>query len=198
MAESEKQTGDLKERLSALMADWTTEISAVLRALDMARARIEELEKRLSEREKPAESHNDGQQAEVEAMRSELAARKSLVKSLRSDAERAKALEKELAQNRQAIAAMKQSIESDARTIAELRLRSRSWERKYRRLAEEKSREPSTESDNYTYSDVFTDTGVAMFLDETTHVDGTHTVVIDMTEPLRKAREERRRKRQTG
>lgn len=193
MAKSASQIDALRERLNALMTDWEAEISAVMHALDEALARVEELERRLDARDKPAPQSQAAQHAEVEAMRAELAARKSLVKRLRSDAERGKALERELAQNRQVIETMKDSIERDARTIAELRLSANSWERKYRRLIEAGSSEPGPDSDRFSYSDVFTDTGVAMFLDETTEADGARTVVIDMTEPLREAREARRR-----
>jgi chromosome segregation ATPase len=257
MAKSEPQIDDLRKRLSGLLADWGTEISAVMRVLENQQAlaatqfeevraledqanelaklrqrvrerdlaldhlkkkskekdvrlaelerehkracvRIEELERKLGALDKPTQHQKGGQQAEVEAMRAELAARKSLVKSLRTDAERGKTLEKKLAEDREVIATMKESIERHASTIAELRRSSDSWERKYRRLAEAANGEPSRDSDMFSDSDIFTDTAVALFLDETVEVDGSHTVVIDMTEPLREARDERRRKGQKG
>jgi chromosome segregation ATPase len=157
-------------------------------------ARVEELERKLGAPDNPVQHQKGGQQAELEALRAELAARKSLIKSLRTDAERGKAFEKELAENREVIATMKESIDRHAKTIAELRRSSDSWERKYRRVVEQGNRKSSRDSDMPPDSDILTDTGVEMFIDETMEVDGTHTIVIDMTEPLRKARDERRRK----
>lgn len=214
MAKPEPQIEDLKERLRGLLADWGTEIPAVIGALDRlnaeskqkdvsfaeletkyknARARIEELERKLEASDKPAQHHNAGQQAEFEAMRTELAARKSLVKNMRADAERGKALEKELAYSRDVIATMKESIEADAKTIAELKLSANRWERKYRKLAEAGNAAQPQDNEEFSYSTAFSDTGVAMFLAATNEVSGTKTVVIDMTEPLREARDERRR-----
>lgn len=154
-----------------------------------ARARIEELERQLSTPAEPAQQQSAVPQDEVEAMRAELAARKSLVKSLRGDAERGKALEKELAQNREVLATMKASIDRHARTIAELRRSSENWERKYRDLVETAGKSLSRESDRIPRG-----TRIEPTVDGPAEVDGTRTVVIDMTEPLRAARDERRRK----
>jgi chromosome segregation ATPase len=272
MAKSEPQTDDLelddlRERLSGLLSDWGTEISAVLHALEnqqssaatqveqvealrsqvtelnelrqrvrdrdlaldylkkksnekdvrfaalekeleTARGRIADLERQNVERDKPSQQLDGDQQAEFEAMRAELAARKSLVKSLRTDAERSKTLEKELQENRDVIARMQETIGNHAKTITELRLSCDSWERKYRRLVEGGSAEeqnvaaldpgattiqadndqPSCEGNEFTDSDIFlTETAVALFLDEAADVEAAHTIVIDMTEPLREA-----------
>jgi chromosome segregation ATPase len=245
MAKPERQLDDLRDRLSGLLADWGTEISAVMDALrnqeslaashaeqaqalesqvaevaelrrwarekelaldhltskskekdarlaelenqnKKARARIEELERQLAALDKPAQQKGI-QHEEFEAMRAELAARKSLVKILRTDAERGRALEKELAGNRETMARMKESIDRHAGTIAELRRSADSWERKYRQLAEAASKRTSRDSDK-----VARDSRVAPPVDEHTEVDGSHTVVIDMTEPLREARDQRR------
>ena len=144
-----------------------------------ARARVEELERQ----PKPVP------QDEVEAMRAELAARKSLVKTLRTDAERGKTLEKELAGNRELIATMKAAIDRQTRTIAELRRGSATWERKYLELAGSAGKRLSRESDG---APRVANAGAPVAA--TKEVDGTKTVVIDMTEPLRKAHDERRRK----
>lgn len=232
MAKSERQIDELRERLSRLLADWGTEISAVISALEneqsessaraenaqalenqanelaklrqrirerdmaldhltktskerdakfaeldrelrSARSRVDELERQLATLDRPAQQKNVPQD-EVEAMRAELAARKLLVKTLRTDAERGKALEKEVAENRDLIAKLKVTIDRHSRTNAELRRGADNWERKYRELSESAGKRLSRESDK--------------------EVDGTKTVVIDMTEPLRKAHDERRRK----
>ena len=248
MAKSERQIEELRERLNGLLADWGTEIAAVIRALeeqksqaesqaentqalenqanelaklrqrirerDLAldhltkaskerdariaelekelkgsRARVDELERRVAAPDKPAPDSKGSQQAELEAMRAELAARKSMIKSLRGDAERGKTLEKELSSSRESMATMKASIERAARTIADLRRGSDGWEKKYRELAEAGVKRLSRDGDVSPR-----DAGLAAGVEETREVDGTSTVVIDMTEPLRKARDERRRK----
>lgn len=248
MAKSLREIDDLRERLGALLANWGSEIAAVMQTLEdqqslaathddsvqalekqvaelarlrqrirerdlaldhlttkskerdariaelegllkKARARIDELERQAAAPEKPAEPQPAAQHEEFEAMRAELAARKSLVKSLRTDAERGKALEKELARTRDEMAAMKTSSQRHARTIAELRRSSDDWERKYRELAETAGKRLSRETDR-----VPRDMRIEPTVDAPTEVDGTRTVVIDMTESLRAARDERRRK----
>lgn len=162
-------------------------------------ARVEELEKKLGTLDKPAGGQKDSPHAEVEAMRAELAARKSLVKTLRADAQRGKALEEEVAQNREIIETMKNAIEQHTKTISELRMNSNSWERKYRRLADAGNDESTRDEGKFTDSDIFlTETAVGMFLDDSVEVDGSNTVVIDMTEPLQEARDERLRKNKNG
>lgn len=216
MATSEPQLDDLSKRLSSLLADWGKEISTVLRALEAQKAQAateREKAERLTakvasqqeliatlrrdlqaaDRVKGESQGNDKELAKLrkehEAMRTELVARKTLVKSLRADAERVKALEKELDENREVIATMKESIERHAKTIAELRRSSDSWERKYQRLADAGATESSVDSN------VFSETAVAEFLDDAMGAEPDHTIVIDMTEPLRAARDERSKKR---
>jgi chromosome segregation ATPase len=221
MASSERPTDDLGVRLRSLLADWGTEISSVVMALDYlkkisqekdvrlaeleaelrkARALIQELERQGEARARPAQSQRGVPQEEVEAMRAELAARKVLVKSLRTDADKSKALEKELAENRQLMMTMKALIDRHSKTIAELRRGAESWERKYKRLAEAgtgagtATEKPSRDDETFTDSNILSDTGVEQYVNASMEIDGAHTIVIDMTEPLRKARDERLRK----
>jgi chromosome segregation ATPase len=185
------------EQLKKASKEKDLRLAALEKERKQAHARMEDLERKLGAQDKTAQYQKGSQQAEFEAMRTELAARKSLVKSLRADAERGKALEKEFAASREAIASMKESLERHTRTIAELRKNSESWERKYRRLAEAGLKEPSRD-DSHSESDMFTETVAEMFLDETMDADGIHTIVIDMTEPLRKARDQLREKTGKG
>ena len=150
---------------------------------EKSRIRIEELERKLGESGEAAAQPKGGQQAELEAMRAELAARKSLVKSLRADAERGKALEKELAENRKRISNMGESIERHARTIVDLRRNAESWEEKYRRLEASAAKAPAVRVPS-----------AAAPAAKEAEVDGSRTIVIDMTESLRAARDERLKK----
>jgi chromosome segregation ATPase len=247
MAQSEPPFEDLKERLGALLTDWGTEISAVMRLLEgqngrttgyvekiealenqieelaalrkeardkdlvlghlkkmskekddkiaeleiehkKALARVEELVRDAGTSNERTQYQNGGQHGEFEAMRTELAARKTLVKSLRADAEKVKKVEEELEENREVIATLKESLDHHAKKMVELRRSTDSWERKYQRLLDKGKTESSADGS------LFSDTAVGVFLDETMAAEGDHTIVIDMTEPLRVARDERRKK----
>jgi hypothetical protein len=81
--------------------------------------------------------------AELEAVRAELEARKSVIESLRGDAGRAQALEVQLEEKREVIANLEVSIDRHAGSIAELRQTIESWRVKYAAL---KTQAPSTAS----------------------------------------------------
>ncbi len=81
--------------------------------------------------------------AELEAVRTELDARKSVIESLRGDAERAQALEAQLEEKRAVIAKLEALIDRHAKSIAELQRTAGSWKAKYAAL---KSRDFATES----------------------------------------------------
>ena len=81
--------------------------------------------------------------AELEAVRAELDARKTVIESLRGDAERVQALEAQLEEKRVLISKLEASIDRHAGSIAELQQTIASWRAKYAAL---KSRDPSAES----------------------------------------------------
>ncbi len=72
--------------------------------------------------------------AELEAVRAELDARKSLIESLRGDAERAQALEDQLEQKRFVISTLETSIDRHASTISELQQSVSTWKGQYAAL----------------------------------------------------------------
>jgi len=81
--------------------------------------------------------------AELEAVRAELEARKSVIESLRGDAGRAQALEAQLEEKRDVIAKLEVSVDRHAGSIAELQQTIASWRGKYAAL---KTQVPSTAS----------------------------------------------------
>lgn len=81
--------------------------------------------------------------AELEAVRAELEARKSVIESLRGDAGRAQALEAQLEEKRDVIAKLEVSVDRHAGSIAELQQTIASWRAKYAAL---KTQVPSTAS----------------------------------------------------
>ena len=81
--------------------------------------------------------------AELDAIRSELDARKSLIESLRGDAERSEALDTQLEEKRHVISTLETSIDRHVSTIAELKQSVNAWKSQYVAL---KSLNPSEET----------------------------------------------------
>ncbi len=81
--------------------------------------------------------------AELDAIRSELDARKSLIESLRGDAERSEALDAQLEEKRHVISTLETSIDRHVSTIAELKQSVNAWKSQYVAL---KSLNPSEET----------------------------------------------------
>src|SRR5690606_1324927 len=86
------------------------------------------------ELEQTAAQDSADETAEIESLRAELEARKSLIRSLRADAERAQVLESRLEETRHLVQQLEATINRHANTIVELRRASETWKRKYRAL----------------------------------------------------------------
>lgn len=99
--------------------------------LDNASRRISALEDELTAATEQSADRTAVENAELVALRSELDARKTMIKSLRADAERARSLETQLAGKREAVNVLEQSIDQHAATIAELRRSAEAWKKKY-------------------------------------------------------------------
>lgn len=139
-----------------------------------SRTRAEQIEQRLktlATRTTPESgTQQDDPQAEIEAMRAELAARKSLIKSLRADAERSTALEQKLAESRGIISKLQETIEYHTKANAKLRANPGGRER-----IQDATRTEASPPSELSASDALTD-------------KGTGTIVIDMADSLRAAR----------
>lgn len=81
--------------------------------------------------------------AELDAIRSELDARKCLIESLRGDAERSQALDVQLEEKRHVISTLETSIDRHVSTIAELKQSVNAWKSQYVAL---KSLNPAPET----------------------------------------------------
>ncbi len=81
--------------------------------------------------------------AELEAVRAELDARKTLIESLRGDAARAQVLETQLEEKRDVISRLEASIDRHVGSLAESQQSVATWKEKYASL---KARNPSPES----------------------------------------------------
>lgn len=126
--------------------------------------------------------------AELEVVRAELEARKSVIESLRGDAERAQALEAQLEEKRDVIAQLEISVDRHVGSIAELQQTIASWRAKF---AELKSREPSEGSATSPALPELTG-GELQSLESAEDVSGDltdATVSVDMRESLLKAQQ---------
>ena len=111
--ESRREVEELKAKLQkaeAQAAKAAAELAAVREANDS----------------KKSEDHT-----EVEALRADLEARKSLIKSLRSDQERIAPLQANLQEKQEIIAQLEAAMNRHSNTIAELRRSVETWRRKY-------------------------------------------------------------------
>lgn len=122
--------------------------------------------------------------AELDALRAELEARKTLIKSLRADQDRVTTLQSNLEEKREIIEQLEASINHHANTIAELRRSAEAWKRKYQTVKAE-SPTATTSVSLPTLSD--TDVRVIEALEHT--ADKTEaTIAIDMRRSLLEAR----------
>jgi DNA repair exonuclease SbcCD ATPase subunit len=166
--------GDLKlkdKEIARLQSDWER---AEHRAAEM-RAELDVLREGQAEREDASE---------LEAVRAELEARKSLIKSLRADAGRVGMLESQLDEKREIIGQLESSINQNADTIAELKRLADMWKKKYQVLRGAEIEATSAQLP------AFTETDVRVI--ERLHADAgkapDRTIAIDMRKSLLEAR----------
>lgn len=99
-----------------------------------AEQRAEQLGQEIEVLRESAAGRATEESAELEAVRAELDARKTLIKSLRADQERVAALEASLDEKREVIAQLEASTNRHANTIVELKRSAETWKRKYQLL----------------------------------------------------------------
>jgi chromosome segregation ATPase len=129
--------------------------------------------------------------AEIVALKSELDARKSMIRSLRADAERAEALEGQLEAKRETIAVLEGSIEQQGKTIAELRRSVDAWKKKYQAAKGEVGAE---QDQTLVEPPEFTDTEIEALKELDRANAGTaqeRTLAVDMRGALKEARRQK-------
>jgi chromosome segregation ATPase len=156
-------------------------------ALDSARERIAGLEADLTALTDQASETMTVDNVEVAALKSELDARKSMIRSLKADAKRAESLEAQLEAKREAVDALEVAVDRHATTIAELRQSVDAWKAKYQAVKGEKL-DDGTET--MTELPAFTDTELEALkaLEETCSDAPGATIAIDMRDALKEAR----------
>jgi len=198
--EIERVTSELeskKELVRALRRDVEsvdrskTDGKAKDRELDELRAQLKRAEQQAANATMEADalreaaSQHDDESAELESLRAELEARKTLIKSLRADQERAASMRASLDQKQEAIEQLEASMNKHAGTIAELRRNADAWKRKYQLLKGD-SATATTSVNLPTLSD--TDVRVVEEFDKDSKNKPDATIAIDMRRSLLEAR----------
>lgn len=131
--------------------------------------------------------------AELVALKSELDARKTMIKSLREDAERAASLQSQLEAKREAIGVLEDSIDQHVETIADLRKSVDAWKKKWQAAKGELVDADQTLAE----LPAFTDTEVEALKELERSGDGApdRTVAIDMRDALKEARAQKAKAR---
>jgi chromosome segregation ATPase len=172
------------DRLKAEVKLKDKEIAGLHKEQRQAEKRIAELTAELESLRESSESKGSHEKAELEAVRAELDARKTLIKSLRADGDRVAALETRLDEKRDIIAKLEASINKHVETIAELKRSGEMWKKKYQEL---RSRDPAATSMEIP-SLSQTDVAALQQLEATDVPSADHTIAIDMRRPLSEAR----------
>lgn len=126
-----RRDAEAGDRLKADARSRDRELEQLRADLRRADARTEQATKELAAVRDAAEGLGREEQSELESLRSELEARKMLIKSLRSDQERVATLESSLEEKREIIEELEVSMNRHSDTIAELRRSGDEWKRKY-------------------------------------------------------------------
>lgn len=160
-------------------------------SLDRAQKEIDSLRGELAAAVEVSQVETSVDTAEIVALKSELDARKSMIRSLRADAERAEALEGQIEAKRETIAVLEESIEQHSRTIAELRRSVDAWKKKY-----QAARGQIGEEQDQTLAEPpeFTDTEIEALKELDKANAGAapeRTLAIDMRDALKEARRQK-------
>jgi chromosome segregation protein len=176
---------DGTERVKAEARNKDREIDDLKARLQRAERQAGEAAEQLATLREAAASKVSEEQSELEELRSELEARKTLIKSLRSDQERAAALQASLDEKRDIIGQLEAAINKHSNTIAELRRSADTWKRKYQAL---KGDSPTATTSVNLPSLSDTDVRVIEQIEKQGGVKNDATIAIDMRRSLLEAR----------
>ncbi len=175
---------DGNERLKSELRHKDREIEELKGKLQRAERQAGEAAEQLEALSEAEAGKASEEASELEALRSELEARKSVIKSLRADQERAGALQASLMEKGEIIEQLEVAINRHSNTIAELRRGTDTWKRKYQAL---KGDSPTATTSVNLPSLTDTDVRVIEQL-EKAGVKSEATIAIDMRRSLLEAR----------
>jgi chromosome segregation ATPase len=176
---------DGSDRLKSELRGKDREIEELKARLQRAERQAGEAAEQLASMREAAAGKESEEQAEIDGLRSELEARKTLIKSLRADQERVAALQASLEEKRDIIEQLEASINRHSNTIAELRRSVDTWKRKYL-MARGDSPTATTSVNLPLLSD--TDVRVIEHIEKTSNGKTDATIAIDMRRSLLEAR----------
>ena len=180
-----RRDGDGADRLKNESKQKDREIDELKVKLQRAEAKVNETTAQLASLRETAASKASEEQAELETLRSEVEARKTVIKSLRADQERVTALQASLEEKRDIIEQLEASINRHSNTIAELRRSADTWKRKYQAL---KGDSPTATTSVNLPSLSDTDVRVIEQLEKSSGGKTDATIAIDMRRSLLEAR----------
>jgi chromosome segregation ATPase len=174
---SERTKGDLKQK--------DREIEELRAKLQRAERLVAESAGELAMLREAAAGRSEEEASELESLRSELEARKTVIKSLRADQDRVAALQSSLDEKREIIEQLEASISRHSNTIAELRRSADTWKRKYHAV---KGDSPTATTSINLPSLSDTDVRVIEELENVPASKADATIAIDMRRSLLEAR----------
>jgi len=107
------------------------EVEELRAKLQRAEAQVTKTAQEMAALREATHGKKDEEQAELEALRADLEARKTLIKSLRSDQDRIAPLQANLQEKQEIISQLETAMNKHSGTIAELRRSVETWKRKY-------------------------------------------------------------------
>jgi chromosome segregation ATPase len=180
-----RRDSDGSERLKGESARKDRELEELRSKLQRAEHKASEAAEQLANLRESTAGKESEEQAEIESLRSELEARKTVIKSLRADQDRVTALQASLEEKREIIEQLEASIGRHSNTIAELRRSVDTWKRKYQ-AAKGDSPTATTSVNLPSLSD--TDVRVIEQIEKTAGGKTDATIAIDMRRSLLEAR----------
>jgi chromosome segregation ATPase len=129
-----RRDADGGEKFKAESKQKDRELEDLKSKVERAERRATEAAEQLSTLREATASKTREEDTELEVLRSELEARKTMIKSLRADQERVTALQASLEEKREIVEQLEASINRHSNTIAELRRSVEMWKRKYHGL----------------------------------------------------------------
>ncbi len=180
-----RRDADEAEQTKRELERKTAELDELRRDRERLEAESRELLQRVRQLEEAADADSTGGSAEIESLKAELEARKSLIKSLRADSDRARALEARLGEKHQLIQQLEETVNRQASTIEELKRKANAWRSKYRSL-----KQGDMVSTTTTDVAALTDTGIPQLPENLAQDNGIvdQTIAIDMRQALLEAR----------
>jgi chromosome segregation ATPase len=180
-----RRDGDGAERLKSESRQKDRDLEELKSKLQNAESKAAEAAVELATLRENAASQLSEEQAEIDALRAELEARKTVIKSLRADQDRVAALQASLEEKRDVIEQLEASINRHSNTIGELRRTVETWKRKYQAV---KGDSPTATTSINLPSLSETDVRVIEQIEKSASGKTDATIAIDMRRSLLEAR----------